>query len=54
MTILHVYTYIHTNTKILHTHTQISYRKKRHKCCHDELWRCRKTDESLVKALQVM
>ena len=54
MTALHVYTYVHTYTRMIHTHTQISYRKRQHKCCHDELRRCRKTDESLVKALQVM
>jgi hypothetical protein len=54
MTVLHVYTYIHTYSKMVHTHTQKSYRMKRHKCCHDKLWRCRKTDESLMKALQVI
>jgi hypothetical protein len=48
MSDLHVYTYTHTYTKIIHIYTQISYRKKKHKCCHDEQWRCRQTDE-LVK-----
>ena len=54
MTDLHVYTYIHTYTKIIHTHTQISNRKKQHKCRHDEPWICRQTDESLVKASQTI
>jgi hypothetical protein len=53
MTDLHVYTYIHTYTKIIHTHTQISNRKKKHKCRHDEPWRCRQTDKSLVKVSQM-
>jgi hypothetical protein len=52
MTDLHVYTYIHIYTKIIHTHTQVSNRKKKHKCCLDEPWRCGQTDESLVKASQ--
>jgi hypothetical protein len=33
---------------------QISNRKKKHKCRHDEPWRCRQTDESLVKASQAI
>ena len=52
MTDLHVYTYIHTHTKIMYTQTQISHRKKKHKCCHDEPWRCRQTDKWLMKTSQ--
>ncbi len=37
---LHVYTYIRTYTKIIHTHTQISYRKKKHKCRHERFLKC--------------
>ena len=54
MTDLHVYTYIRTYTKIIHTHTQISNGKKKHKCRQDEPLRCRQTDESLVKASEGM
>ena len=54
MTDLHVYTYIHTYTKIIHTHTKISNEKKKHKCRQDEPLRCRQTDESLVKASEAM
>jgi hypothetical protein len=32
----------------------LSNRKKKHKCHHDEPWRCRQTDESLVKESQAM
>ena len=54
MTDLHVYTYIRTYTKIIHTHTKISNGKKKHKCRQDEPLRCSQTDESLVKASEAM
>ncbi len=55
ISVLHVYTYIHICTQIKHTHTEISYRRKTHNCCHDEQWRFGTVDESntLLNATRV-